>query len=135
MTGCDHLVELTRTRCRPSRVAALHARAGHHRVAEVVSEAVVVAGDHCEPPSHNQRSENLVELVPFFEPTAVRDVARDEHVVDADLHQRTRELLGLGVVVGAAPHVEVREMRQHPRTPHPPQVRDAQHFPHHWDQR
>jgi hypothetical protein len=49
-------------------------------------------------------------------------------VVDAELDERSSQLFGLGVIFGAATHVQVGEVRQHPRPPDPPQVRNAQYF-------
>ena len=107
---------------------ALHARAGHDRLTQIVAETVVVAGDDRQPTAPEERRKRLVELLPLPPPAAMRDVSRDEHVVDAKLDERARELIGLRVVLGAPAEVKVRKMRQHLRAPNPPQVRDIQYF-------
>ncbi len=113
------------------RDSRLHARARHDRVPKVVAEPVVVPRHDSDAPAHEQRLESRLEELPLAALAAMSDVARHDHVVDAHLDERARELFRLRVVLGAATHVQVGEVRQHPRPPNPPQVRNAQYFSRH----
>ena len=89
----------------------LDPRAGlHDRRADVVAQAVVVAGHERDPAAPEQRREDTAEQRQLRVPTPVGDVAGDEDVVDLRVEQRVAQAeRGVERLVGAA-EVQVRDV-------------------------